>query len=145
MRATLMLCDHATVADGKLYIAGGGWSVAGPAPGPSAIALLLAVPWDQANQPHKFRLWLERQDGEPVTRPNELGQEAPVVFEAGFEVGRPPGITPGTALDVPVAISLPPLPLESGQHYRWVLEVDGERGDEWHLAFYVRPAQLQVR
>ena len=28
--ATLFLCDHATVADGKLYIAGAGWSIVSP-------------------------------------------------------------------------------------------------------------------
>jgi len=28
----MMLADHAQVSDGKLFIAGGGWSMAGPGP-----------------------------------------------------------------------------------------------------------------
>ena len=49
MKATLMLADYATVSDGKLSIVGGGWSVTGPEPVPFGIALLIQVPWDQAN------------------------------------------------------------------------------------------------
>ncbi len=30
MRATMILADHAQVADGKLFISGGGWSSAPP-------------------------------------------------------------------------------------------------------------------
>lgn len=140
MRVTLMLCDHAVVAEGKLYIAGGGWSVTGPAPAPSAIALLFAVPWDQANHQHTFNLTLEREDGGPVLQRNELGQEQQVGFQADFEVGRPPGTVLGTPLELPLALNLPPLPLEPGARYQWVLEVDGKRGDEWNLPFTVRPA-----
>ena len=35
----MLLCDAAQVADGKLYILGGGWSMTGPDPVPSAVAL----------------------------------------------------------------------------------------------------------
>lgn len=140
MRATLLLCDFAAVADSKLYISGGGWSITGPAPSPAAIAILISVPWDQANHQHHFSLVLERQDGDKVTRTNELGQESPIEFVADFEVGRPPGVPLGTPLEMPVAINLPPLPLEPGSRYRWVLEIDDERADEWNLPFSVRPA-----
>jgi hypothetical protein len=30
MRATMMLADYAQIADGKLFISGGGWSTCGP-------------------------------------------------------------------------------------------------------------------
>lgn len=140
MKATLILCDHAVVADGKLFIAGGGWSLTGPAPSPSAIALLIGVPWDQTNQPHKLLLWLEREDGEKVMRPDEFGQDSPLQFEADFEVGRPPGVTPGSHLDMPLAINLPPLPLEPGARYQWVLEVDTHTQGDWTLPFSVRQA-----
>lgn len=140
MRVTMLLCDHVAVAEGKLYISGGGWSLTGPAPAPSGIAILVGVPWDQANHGHHLRLALEREDGEPATQPNELGQPQAIQFEADFEVGRPPGITRGAALDLPLALNLPPLGLEPGQRYRWVLEVDGERNIDWVLPFSVRPA-----
>jgi hypothetical protein len=40
----MMLADAAQVANGKLFILGGGWSVTGPEPSPSAIVLKIAVP-----------------------------------------------------------------------------------------------------
>ena len=36
VKLTMLLCDHATVAEGKLYINGAGWSVTGPEPSPSS-------------------------------------------------------------------------------------------------------------
>ena len=39
----MLLCDSAQVADGKLYILGGGWSMTGPDPVPSAVALKIDV------------------------------------------------------------------------------------------------------
>lgn len=143
MKVTLLLCDHATVADSKLYISGGGWSVTGPVPSPSAVALLLAVPWDQANMPHRIRMWLERQDGERVERVDEFGRTAPIQLDGDFEVGRPPGVLRGTPLDVPIALLIPPLPLQPGARYRWVLAVDDETHDDWNLPFSVRPAPGQ--
>ena len=35
----MLLCDGAQVADGKLFVLGGGWSLTGPDPMPSAIAM----------------------------------------------------------------------------------------------------------
>jgi len=43
----MLLCDSAQVADGKLYILGGGWSVTGPQPVPSAVAIKLEVDWHE--------------------------------------------------------------------------------------------------
>ena len=54
----MMLADAAQVANGKLFILGGGWSVTGPEPSPSAIVLKIAVPWDQANKSHHLLLSL---------------------------------------------------------------------------------------
>lgn len=140
MKVTMLLCDHAAVAEGKLYISGGGWSVTGPTPSPFGIAILFGVPWDQANRDHHMRLFLERQDGEPVLQTNELGQTEPIEISGAFQVGRPPFLMPGTALDLPVAINHGPLPLEPDQRYRWVLEIDEHREDDWVLPFTVRAA-----
>ena len=38
----MILADSAQVADGKLYILGGGWSITGPDPTPSAVAIKMA-------------------------------------------------------------------------------------------------------
>jgi hypothetical protein len=44
VRATLILADYAQAAEGKLNVIGGGWTVTGPLPAPSAIGLIVDVP-----------------------------------------------------------------------------------------------------
>ena len=142
MKATLLLADYAQVSDGKLTIVGGGWSVTGPDPSPFAIAILVQVPWDRANIQHTMRLELLDADANPVTIENAEGEEEPVVFfdDLAFEVGRPPGLKPGTPLDFPVAVNSTPLPLEPGARYEWRLLIDGRSDEDWRLPFTVRPA-----
>jgi hypothetical protein len=41
-----------------------------------------------------------------------------MLIQADLEVGRPTGLTPGTPLDTPFAISIGPLPLKPGR-YEW--------------------------
>ncbi len=50
MRATMMLADHAQIADGKLFISGGGWSTCGPGPSPCAVVAIFHVPWQETNE-----------------------------------------------------------------------------------------------
>lgn len=136
MKVTMMLADAAQAVGGKLYILGGGWSITGPAPVPSAIALYLQVPWDQANQRHQLRLELLDSDGNPV--PSEEGQ--PLAVEGEFETGRPPGIKPGSPLDFTLAVNLPPISLGPDQRYEWRLSIDGRSDENWRLPFSTRPA-----
>jgi hypothetical protein len=138
VRVTMMLADFAQVSDGKLIIAGGGWSLTGPEPVPFGIAILVRVPWDQANRRHLMRLELLDADGQAVLVDTEEG-EAPVVFfdDMSFEVGRPAGLKPGTPLDFPLAVNSGPLPLEPGL-YEWRLTIDDVADDDWRLSFTVR-------
>ena len=117
---------------------GGGWSMTGPEPVPFGIALLIRVPWDQANRLHKLRLELLDADGHPVLVDTEEGEQ-PVIFfdDLEFEVGRPAGIKPGTPLDFPLAINSGPMPLEPGL-YEWRLSIDGDVDEDWRLPFTVR-------
>ena len=69
MRVTMMLADSAQAVAGKLYVLGGGWSITGPEPAPSAIAIKLDVPWDQAEVAHRWTLALVDADGTPVFLP----------------------------------------------------------------------------
>lgn len=133
-----MLCDHAQVAEGKFFISGGGWSITGPQPSPSAVAILIAVPWDRANSKVSFSLRLMQQDGQPVMQPGPVGPVA-VEIAGDFEVGRPPGIQPGTPLDVPLAVNIPALALPPDQRFSWELAIDGHTSEDWHLAFSTRP------
>jgi hypothetical protein len=143
VKATLLLADYAQVSDGKLTIVGGGWSVTGPEPSPFAIAILVQVPWDQANMRHTLRLELLDADGIPVTIENEAGEEEPIVFfdDVAFEVGRPPGLKPGTPLDFPVAVNSMPLPIPPGGRYEWRLVIDGRSDDDWRLPFTIRSTE----
>src|SRR4051812_40790492 len=105
----MLLADYAVLADGKLTIVGGGWSwVIGSQP--LALAIKIEVPWDRANTKHKLRIELVDADGEAVLVPTEAGDQQ-FSIEGEFEVGRPPGLSPGTPLDSMLAVNLPAQPL----------------------------------
>ena len=137
-RATLLLANAAEVADGKLFILGGGWSVYGPTPTPSAVAIKIDVPWSQANRIHQWVLRLEGEDdAEVVQLPTPEGLQ-PVEIGGEFELGRPPGVKEGTPLDLPLAIGLGPMPLDAGRRYQWRLLINHQSRPEWVLSFTVR-------
>lgn len=117
IEATLILCDAAVAERGKVHMLGAGWSVTTTPTAPSAVAVLLKVPWDRANQKLECTLTLTDADGKPVTIEGQ-----PIVSENVLEVGRPPGLLPGTPLDASFQLSVSPLPLPPGR-YRWVLTV----------------------
>jgi len=133
----MLLADYAVVTDGKLTIVGGGWSQAGPEPSPFGIGLLIQVPWDQSNTVHAFTLELLDADGAAVTLEGVEDDPQPISFGGEFEVGRPPGLKPGTPLDFPVAMNSTPLPLPPGR-YEWRLTIDGRSQQDWTLPFTVR-------
>ena len=135
----MLLADYVVVSDGKLTIVGGGWSQTGPEPAPFGIGLLIQVPWDQANTRHVFTVQLLDADGAPVSfDEDDVEVESdPVEFGGEFEVGRPPGLKPGTPLDFPVAVNSVPLPLEPGR-YEWRLTIDEQSRQDWTLPFTVR-------
>ena len=134
----MLLADHAQVAEGKLYINGGGWNVIGPGPTPFAIALYVEVPWDQTNTRHSLVLDLLDADGQPVVPPES---ENPIRIEfPPLEIGRPAGVKPGTPLGVSYAVNFGPVRLEPNGHYVWQLTIDGREDDEWRLPFSTRAA-----
>jgi hypothetical protein len=138
----MMLADSAQAVGGKLYILGGGWSVTGPEPAPSAIAIKLDVPWDQADRPHSWTLALVDADGVPVSVPTPGGEE-PLRLEGEIEVVRSPEVAPGIPLDWAMAINIGPLPLAPAHRYVWELSIDGESQPDWHVAFSTRPEALE--
>jgi len=120
MDVTMLLCDAAEEAGGKLYILGGGWSVLQHPnlPTPMALAIMISVPWDQSNTRHTIAVRLVTEDGDDV----DQGGGA-IRVDGEIEVGRPPGIKPGTPLDAPVVLKFGPLVLDAGG-YVWELEID---------------------
>src|SRR5579864_6222600 len=142
MKVTMMLADSAQAVAGKLYVLGGGWSITGPTPSPSAIVVKIDVPWDEANIRHHAKLELVTTDNKPVEVATPTGN-LPLEIKFDFEAGRPAGIKPGTPLDFSAAINLGPLPLEPNQRYVWKLSINDVYDEDWELAFTTRPAQPQ--
>jgi len=134
---TMLLCDHVTVAEGKLYINGGGWTLTGPNPTPMGIALLIGVPWSSVETDVNFKLSLVMTDGQPVMAPEHLGG-APITIHGNVHVNSPEGMSPGAHIDVPLAINFPALELPTGKRLIWELELNGERNGDWRLPFHTR-------
>lgn len=123
MEATILLCDWAEAVNGKLYILGGGWSrMIASAPINIALAIKLGIPWDQANRQIPFKASLVTEDGHLVS----LGEPPQQVqVEGAIEVGRPPGLPPGSTLDAILALRFPGLILAKGG-YSWQFHAEGK-------------------
>lgn len=135
MNVNLLLADYAAEANGKLTVVGGGWNFVGPQVGPTALAIIVEVPWGETNRAHQFRVELQDEDGQPAL----IGPEAlPSRIEGQLEVGRPPGHPAGTPFNVPMAINLPPLPLTPDRRYFWVVYIDDQTEPHWKAGFNVR-------
>jgi hypothetical protein len=120
LEVTLLLCDAADEANGKLYVMGGGWTTVIPdQPVNMALALLVEVPWDQANRKFNLIAKLMTDDGEQVQVEGE-----DVGAGGDLEVGRPAGLKPGTPLNLPLALKFSGVSLPAGG-YRWEVHVDG--------------------
>jgi hypothetical protein len=100
----LILADRAEVVNGKLYMMGGGWSdlqrmpAAEDQPPPSSylsIAVSVSVGWNETNETHRLTLTIENDDSS-----QQLAQ-----LEGDIEVGRPPGIPPGSDQRALLAVS----------------------------------------
>jgi hypothetical protein len=139
MKVTMMLADSAQAVGGKLYILGGGWSLTGPVPCPSAIAVLVSVPWNETNRKHRLKMDLLDEDYRPVLLPTPDG-EVPLTIVNEFEVGRPAGIVAGSSIDVPFAFNIGPIPLAPGRRFVWKLVIDDKGHDDWQVIFSTRPA-----
>lgn len=117
----MLLCDAAQAAEGKLYVLGGGFShVYTPnAPATMALAILIAVPWNRANEQHNVQAALVTGDGQQV----QMG-DAPIMAGGDLEVGRPPGLRAGTQLNTSLVFNFNGLILDIGD-YVWELQING--------------------
>jgi len=98
------------------------------------------VDWDDANRRKAFLLELLDADGQLVRLPTPEGEQT-LEIRGDFEVGRPPGLIPGTPLDAAVAINIGPLPLPPARRFVWRVSTDGRTSEEWEVGFSTRPAQ----
>lgn len=100
---TLLLANHAEAVNGLLYLSGGGWNEiyrapappgVPPAPNHFGIAITVSVPWTETNVPHRLIVTLVGEDGGPEM----------LKIEGGLEVGRPPGLPPGSEQRAAIAL-----------------------------------------
>lgn len=139
MKATMFLCDSAQVANGKLYIMGGGWSTTGPDPTPSAVAIKLDVAASEIDQVHDWSIALTDADGRHVPIDTGAGPR-PIEVKGTFAATRPPDMTDTMSVDVAIAVNIGPLVLPLDSRYVWTLRVDGHSDPSWTLSFSTRPA-----
>jgi len=127
----LILCDAAQAdpTTGKLHMLGAGWTVVGTPTPPHAVALMVQVPWDRANERLPVRVELLTGDGHPVLLPGPTAPQ-PVLQEAELEVGRPVGVAKGSTLAAAFALNIGPLPLPVGR-YEWRAKVAEDEHSEF--------------
>jgi hypothetical protein len=138
LKVRLLLAHFAEIQSGQLYALGLGWTEIGPDPNLFAIAALVEVTWEETNRRHQLQFVIVDADGQPVQVPTPTGDQ-PFQIQADFDVGRPPGVAPGRSFIVPVAINVPPLPLQPGRDYIVRALVDGQLYDETAFTFRPRP------
>ncbi|MBI4259129.1 MAG: hypothetical protein HY658_01055 [Actinobacteria bacterium] len=126
---TALLADAATVADGKLYVHGGGWdritTRSLPAVHPAlAVVLVFRVPYDEALTPHPFHIELLDADD------NAVGPAA----DGTLNVGHAPTAVRGAPSFVPFTWTLQNLELPAAGAYRFRV---GTHEDELASIFFV--------
>ncbi len=136
----MLLADSAQVAEGKLYILGGGWSVTGPDPTPSAVAIKVSVDQHEFNTAHHWELFLEDADGQLVRFETPDGPQV-IEVRGDFSATAPPDAPVGTPVDVPIAVNFGPIPLVEGSRYTWRMVVDGETLPGGLVSFTTRPVR----
>ncbi|MDA8026626.1 MAG: hypothetical protein M0T78_08815 [Actinomycetota bacterium] len=137
MNATLLLCDAAVIADSKLFILGGGWSLIGPGPAPMAIAIKVDVDFNVVSEEHHWELFLEETNGEAVILETPDGPR-PVEVRGDFRVSAPDGNPIESATPINMAINLGPLPLAPGRSYMWRMTINGQSDANWSAFFSTR-------
>ena len=143
MELDAMLCDHAQVAGGKLFIAGANidrMQIPAGTPPPYMInfgaAGLVRVPWTATNTEHTLTFKLVTEDGQdpPLPAGAESGPQG-IGGELKFNVGRPPQMASGDDQTVPFAFNFQGLPLMIAGRYVLALSLDGS--EERRLTFTV--------
>jgi hypothetical protein len=140
MNANVMLANFAKVADGMLDVQAAGWTQIGPGPVSFFVAGLVSCDWHELNQRHELKAELLDADRQAVPHP---ASGEPIHATAQWEMGRPPGVKPGTTLVMPFAIPFGVFELEAGQQYVVQFSIDGDVRDQWRLPFTVRDAPTQ--
>jgi hypothetical protein len=134
LSATMIMADAAQVSDGKLSLLGGGIAIVPSRPQPMALALLVTLPYERAEQSIPWVCELLDDAGMPV-----MAGEVPVLVNGQVSAARAPGWPEHQPFNIPVVITFGALPVQAGRSYTWRLVIDGESDDRWVLGFSVAP------
>jgi hypothetical protein len=116
---TALLCDHASVREGLLFVVGGGITRIRRASYPSHLGIGLAAVLEldpfEAERDHRFQLVIVGEDGDEVGR-----------VEADIRVGTSEAVKPGENVQVPLAVDMYTTRLPESGAFELRLYVDGE-------------------
>jgi hypothetical protein len=116
---TALLCDHAQVREGLLFVLSGGVSRvmrdSFPAVMGTCLALVLELDGNEAEQPHHLEIVVVGEDGEEVAR-----------VAADVQVGSTAAAKPAESLHIPFAVDLRNVALARAGAYETRVYVDGE-------------------
>jgi hypothetical protein len=98
----LTVANHAEAINGLLYLSGAGWTdLRRPIPPDGqlptnhiGVGVAILVPWDETNYQHNVSLRIESADGAILLQ-----------VQGQFEMGRPPGLAPGSDLRTVLAFT----------------------------------------
>jgi uncharacterized protein DUF6941 len=135
----MLLADAAQVAEGKLYIMGGGWEMCGPEPTPMALAVKVEIPPSQVRRKHTWSITLVDANGEPVLLTAD-GEKSTVTIHGEFgRIADLKSLPKGGPVHLRFALNVAPLPLEPGTSYAWRLSIDNQTRRDWQVSFSTRP------
>jgi hypothetical protein len=116
-----LIADSAQVADGKLYVLGGGWERLTvpniPVSRNIDIATRVIVSWTETNRPLTFELQLVTEDGEALLNP---------AATPSVTVGRPVHLREGSDQAVPLVLKVNGVSLKQAGRYAFILTYGGE-------------------
>ena len=132
----LILADLAQVIGGKLHMMGGGWDRLNVQKFPHiqsfSVATSISVPWAHTNEKHNIK----------ITMVDEDGQQELFKIEGEFEVGRAPGIKPGSYQRLMMAFTVNSLKFTEPKVYSIISFVDGQEMRRLEFNVVPNPALL---
>ena len=105
MEVTLTLCDFAEAVNGKLYVMGGGWNILF-APGQPVTMSVAAVHRGAVGSDEPVARAQPRTAEPTDAAPAVEIEEQTVEVTGEFELGRPPGIKPGSSAERAVRLDV---------------------------------------
>lgn len=132
MKVTMVLAESAVVRNTFLDLTGAGWFRNKGTLQVGEVGLILEIPWSDADQPHRIRIWLVRRIPD-----NGKLIDSPPVWDLSRDFVPPSdAIFPGGPVVGVMACPMPARRLEANSFYTVRVAIDGEADDAWAQDFY---------